>query len=135
MGGALLNKCLDAMGPTKGGRTALVAAHPILQSKERLVRTWWVTTSILRFDPSEDWPNDLKCSVKDKAYWDTVGFSSKLRASGPLRDRRAAVMQQGETTTPSVVVAKVAGITVATPESRIGCPSVGLAKHIGMKKR
>lgn len=27
-------------------------------------RTWWVTTSILRFDPSECWGNDLRCTVR-----------------------------------------------------------------------
>eukprot|EP01043_Picozoa_sp_COSAG02_P010523 COSAG02_NODE_371_length_23642_cov_21.655227_6_plen_323_part_00 len=27
-------------------------------------RTWWVTTSILRFDPTEYWGNDLRCTVR-----------------------------------------------------------------------
>eukprot|EP00935_MAST-01C_sp_MAST-1C-sp1_P000764 g764.t1 len=27
-------------------------------------RTWWVTTSIIRFDPSQSWPTDLKCTVR-----------------------------------------------------------------------
>lgn len=27
-------------------------------------RTWWVTTSIVRFDPASVWPNDLKCQVR-----------------------------------------------------------------------
>ena len=26
-------------------------------------RSWWVTTSIFRFDPGAEWPNDLKCTV------------------------------------------------------------------------
>ena len=41
----------------KCGATAPTSVPPVSG------RTWWVTTSILRFDPTEPWGNDLECEV------------------------------------------------------------------------
>ena len=56
-----------------GGNAAVGGLQPLLwacSGKKELGtaplpgRTWWVTTSIVRFDPASVWPNDLKCQVR-----------------------------------------------------------------------
>eukprot|EP01065_Artemidia_motanka_P040741 TRINITY_DN5158_c1_g2_i1.p1 TRINITY_DN5158_c1_g2~~TRINITY_DN5158_c1_g2_i1.p1 ORF type:complete len:2080 (+),score=602.26 TRINITY_DN5158_c1_g2_i1:60-6242(+) len=49
-------------------------------------RLWWVTTAILRFDPSEDWPNDISC---------TVGPNPALRAFDGTRFVKSSAEPSG----------------------------------------
>ena len=68
---------LCGAGGTNGdsGSTTVNGLHPLLWSCNGGSpayphgppingRTWWVTTAILRFDPSENWGNDLRCTVR-----------------------------------------------------------------------
>ena len=63
-------------------------------------RTWWVTTSIVRFDPSAAWSNDLKC---------TVAANPKLQSYDGTRINTSTIVSGAFHTQPLMMY--VAGVT------------------------
>ena len=59
-------------------------------------RTWWVTTSILRFDPTDYWGNDLRCTVRANPLlrsWDGAFLQPWTGKSAGFNTTRLALAQ------------------------------------------